>query len=102
MNIQGTLAVRYLSGRKLRTFLTTLAVVFGVFVLFAMNIVLPSMLAALEANVMGTEGHVDLTMTHVSGDPFDAAVFDQVKTLDGLRAARGRVGQVGRHCADGH
>jgi putative ABC transport system permease protein len=87
MNIQGTLAVRYLSGRKLRTFLTTLAVVFGVFVLFGMNIVLPSMLAALEANVMGTEGHVDLTMTHVSGEPFDAAVFERAKTLDGIRAA---------------
>jgi putative ABC transport system permease protein len=87
MNIQGTLAVRYLGGRKLRTFLTTLAVVFGVFVLFGMNILLPSMLAALEANVMGTEGHVDLIMTHVSGEPFDAAVFDRVKTSDGIRAA---------------
>ena len=41
MNIQFTLAARYLSGRKLRTFLTTLAVVFGVLVLFGMNIVLP-------------------------------------------------------------
>ena len=87
MNIQTTLAVRYLSGRKLRTVLTTLAVVFGVLVLFGMNIVLPTMLASLEASVMGAEGHVDLTMTHVSGEPFDAGVFDRVKALDGIRAA---------------
>ncbi|HRQ32875.1 MAG TPA: hypothetical protein PLM89_07210 [Anaerolineales bacterium] len=51
MNIQLTLAYRYLSGRKLRTFLTTLAVIFGVLVIFGMNIILPTMIAALQANV---------------------------------------------------
>ncbi len=87
MNVQGTLAIRYLSGRKLRTFLTTLAVVFGVFVLFAMNILLPSMLSALAANVMGAQGQVDLTMSHISGEPFDVAVFNRARSVDGVRAA---------------
>ena len=41
MNLSFTLARRYLSGRKLRTFLTTLAVIFGVLVIFAMNSILP-------------------------------------------------------------
>ena len=77
MNIQLTLAVRYLSGRKLRTFLTTLAVMFGVLVLFAMNIVMPSMLAALQASAMAGEGNVDLSLTHVSGEPFDSAALDR-------------------------
>ena len=28
-----------------------------------------------------------LTMMHVSGEPFDATVLDQVRTVDGIRAA---------------
>src|SRR3990170_1312263 len=87
MNIQLTLAARYLGGRKLRTFLTTLAVVFGVLVLFGMNIILPSMLAALQANALAAAGQVDVTITHVSGEPFNAGVFDHAKTVEGVRAA---------------
>ena len=41
MNLQLTLAARYLGGRKLRTFLTTLAIVIGVMVIFGMGIYLP-------------------------------------------------------------
>ena len=67
MNIQLTLATRYLAGRKLRTFLTTLAIIFGVLLIFGMNTVLPSILAALQANVQGAEGKVDFTITNVSG-----------------------------------
>ena len=36
MGIQFTLATRYLWGRKLRTFLTTIAIIFGVLVIFGM------------------------------------------------------------------
>jgi len=68
MNLQLTLAARYLNGRRLRTFLTTLAVVFGVLVIFGMNIILPTMLAALQANVQGAEGMVDFSVTHISGE----------------------------------
>jgi putative ABC transport system permease protein len=87
MNIQITLALRYLNGRKLRTFLTTLAIVFGVLVLFGMNIILPSMLASLQTNALAAAGQVDVTITHVSGEPFDASQFDKAKVVDGVRAA---------------
>ena len=85
MNIQFILAYRYLSGRKLRTVLTTLAVVFGVLVLFGMNIILPSMLAALQANALASAGQVDATITHASGEPFDFALLEKAKAVDGVR-----------------
>ena len=47
--LQITLAARYLWGRKLRTFLTTLAILLGALVIFAMNIMLPTMLEAFQA-----------------------------------------------------
>ncbi|GJQ53010.1 MAG: ABC transporter permease [Anaerolineaceae bacterium] len=86
MNIQLTLAYRYLSGRKLRTFLTTLAVVFGVLVIFGMNIILPTMIEALQANVQGASGLVDFSATHISGEPFSINVADKLKNVDGVRA----------------
>ncbi len=64
MNLQFTLAWRYLAGRKLRTFLTTLAVIFGVMVIFGMNIILPSMVAAFQANALAAGGVVDVSITH--------------------------------------
>jgi len=85
VNLQLTLAARYLNGRKLRTFLTTLAVVFGVLVIFGMNIILPTMLAALQANVMGTEGMVDFSITHISSEPFPQSVADKLQGVDGVR-----------------
>jgi putative ABC transport system permease protein len=85
MNIQLTLAARYLSGRKLRTFLTTLAVVFGVLVIFGMNIVLPTMLTALQANVQGASGMVDFSVTHISGEPFSVTIADKLQGVDGVR-----------------
>jgi len=86
MNFQLILAFRYLMGRKLRTFLTTLAVVFGVLVIFGMNIVLPTMLQALQANTMAASGQVDVTVTHIAGDPFSMSLVDSVKTIDGVQA----------------
>ena len=87
MTIQMTLALRYLGGRKLRTFLTTLAIVFGVLVLFGMNIIAPSMLKALQANEMAISGQVDTTITHVSGDAFDYSIYNQVSRVEGVSAA---------------
>ncbi|MBN1311489.1 MAG: FtsX-like permease family protein [Anaerolineae bacterium] len=86
MNLQLTLAARYLRGRKLRTVLTTLAIIFGVVLIFGMNTVLPTMVTALQANVQGVEGQVDFTITHTSGEAFPADVVDKVKDLDGVRA----------------
>ena len=85
MNFQFTLAYRYLTGRKLRTFLTTLAVVFGVLVIFGMNIILPTMMEALQVNTQGASGLVDFSATHVSGESFSATVADTLRGVDGVR-----------------
>ncbi len=86
MNIQLTLATRYLLGRKLRAALTTLAIIFGVLLIFGMNTILPTMIAALQANVQGAEGSVDFTITSASGGSFDPAVAEKLRPLDGVRA----------------
>lgn len=81
-----TLAFRYLLGRKLRTTLTTLAVIFGVLLIFGMNTILPTMIAALQANVQGAEGNTDFTITNLSGEPFPAEITTRIQDLDGVRA----------------
>ncbi len=86
MNLQLTLAARYLSGRKLRTTLTTLAVFFGVLVIFGMNILIPSMLQSFQTNLMAASGKVDLTVTHKTGNSFDASLVNTVKAVPGIQA----------------
>lgn len=85
-SIQLTLAYRYLLGRKLRTTLTTIAIIFGVLLIFGMNTVLPTMIAALQANVQGAEGNADFTITSASGGAFDPAAAEKLRSLDGVRA----------------
>lgn len=87
MNTYLTIPMRYLAGRKLRTFLTTLAITFGVAVVFAMNLLLPTLMGALEASELGVTGQVDMTVTSSTGAPFDAAVLDRVGATDGVAAA---------------
>ena len=70
----------------MRTTLTTLAIIFGVMLIFGMNTVLPTMLAALQANVQGAEGNVDFTITNVSGQSFPADVANRLHGIDGVRA----------------
>src|SRR5512134_2206730 len=89
MNIQLTLAARYLAGRKLRTVLTTLAIVFGVLVIFGMNSILPAFVRAFQANVLAASGQVDATITLKTFDVFDSNVADQVAAVDGVRAVAG-------------
>jgi putative ABC transport system permease protein len=89
MNPLLTLAARYLSGRKLRTFLTTLAIVFGVLLVFGMNTVLPAFLNAFAANTMALAGQVDASITNIAGEAFPMAVLDQVRAVDGVRVASG-------------
>jgi putative ABC transport system permease protein len=86
MNLQLTLAWRYLSGRKLRTFLTTLAIIFGVLVIFGMNIILPTMISALQANLQGMSGVVDYSVTLASGESFSPEIVQNVRGVDGVRA----------------
>ncbi len=64
------LAGRYLWGRKLRTFLTTLAIVFGTLVIFGMDIILPTMMQSFQSNLLAASGQVDVTITLKSGEAF--------------------------------
>ncbi|HEX9012805.1 MAG TPA: ABC transporter permease, partial [Anaerolineaceae bacterium] len=89
MNMQFTLALRYLAGRKLRTFLTTLAIVFGVLVIFGMNSLLPVFVQAFQANAMAAASQVDATITSQTGEPFPQSVLDKVSSVSGVRAASG-------------
>ncbi len=57
-------------GRKLRTFLTTLAIVFGDWLIFGMNILMPTMLKAFQVNMLAASGQVDVTITHKTGETF--------------------------------
>lgn len=86
MNLQLTLAARYLAGRKLRTALTTFAIVFGVLLIFGMNTVYPTLIAALQANVQGAEGAVDFSITNVTGGAFPTEAVERLRGLDGVRA----------------
>lgn len=89
MNMQFTLALRYLAGRKLRTFLTTLAIVFGVLVIFGMNSMLPAFVQAFQANAMAAASQVDVTITSQTGEPFPQTVLNTVSGISGVRAASG-------------
>ncbi len=89
MTLQLLLAWRYLRGRKLRTFLTTLAVVFGVFVIFAMNLILPTVTRAMFISVQGANAMVDFTVTHATGGTFPADMLSTLMRIDGVRAVSG-------------
>jgi putative ABC transport system permease protein len=89
MSIQFTLARRYLAGRKLRTFLTTLAIVFGVLVIFGMNSLLPAFVNAFTANIMAAADQVDATITLKTSDAFDAEVAERVADVAGVRVVSG-------------
>lgn len=79
------LASRYLAGRKLRTALTTLAIVFGVLVVFGMNTLIPAFMAAFTSNMLAAGGRVDATVTLKTGDVFDEAVAGRVAAVDGVQ-----------------
>lgn len=89
MTIQFLLAFRYLRGRKLRSFLTTLAVVFGVLVIFMMNILVPTMMRSFQASMLAASGQVDMTISHRTGESFSPTTVDAVRSVPGIRAAYG-------------
>ena len=72
MNLQLTLASRYLWGRKLRTILTTLAIVIGVMVIFGMGILLPTFNDAFQKSLFAASGQTDVMVTHKTGENFSA------------------------------
>ena len=87
MSVSLKLAWRYLWGRKLRTALTTLAVVLGVAVLFGMNSILPTFLATFQKSLLTSSGKVDLSVSSESGDTFTSAVLATVGSVAGIDVA---------------
>ena len=75
MRIQFLLAWRYLWGRKQRMVLTTLAVVFGVTLLFGLNSMIPAMMEAFRHNMVTTAGKVDISISGESNNPFEQSVL---------------------------
>ena len=86
MSIQLILARRYLAGRKLRTALTTLAIVLGVMLIFGLNALMPGMMAAMQQLMLASVGQVDLTVTNVAGGTFTPDVGDELEVIEGVRA----------------
>jgi putative ABC transport system permease protein len=83
------MALRYLSGRKLRTTLTTLAIVFGVALIFAINLVLPSMVNLFKQSLSSING-ADLSITSVSGESFAPDdVLSKVAAVPGVTGVTG-------------
>ena len=84
MNVQLTLAWRYLKGRGSRTILTTLAVVFGVMLIFGLNGLMPAMVKAFTRNLVSTAGKVDVTVTSPFGASFSLDVANKVARVTGV------------------
>ncbi|MCL5292399.1 MAG: ABC transporter permease [Actinobacteria bacterium] len=89
MIFQLRLAFRYLAGRKLRTTLTTLAIVFGVMVIFGLNGFLPTFQKAFRDSMMASANKVDLTVTSEARGVFDAGAVNKVRKTDGVAHATG-------------
>ncbi len=87
MNLQLTLAARYLWGRKLRTFLTTLAIIFGVMVIFGLNGLLPAFTESFRQNMLAAAGKVDLAVTSDTGETFGLSVLETVRGVAGIAHA---------------
>src|SRR3712207_4674888 len=90
MMISMRMALRYLWGRKLRTSLTTLAIVFGVAVIFGGNLAMPSVLDAFKRMTQSATDSVDLTITNPAGASFAADdPLRRLASVDGVQAATG-------------
>ncbi len=89
MRIQFLLAWRYLWGRKQRMVLTTLAVVFGVTLLFGLNAMLPAMINAFRHNMVTAAGKVDISVSSDSNNPFDQSSLENLDGIEGIASFTG-------------
>jgi putative ABC transport system permease protein len=87
--MQFTLAFRYLQGRKLRTFLTTLAVVLGVAMIVAVNGMIPAIMTSFQQNMLASAGVVDLSVTSETRGGFGGGVLETVRQTPGIAHAAG-------------
>lgn len=83
------LALLYLSGRKLRTVLTTLAVVFGVMILFGLNGMMPAIQDGFRRGMLTSTNLVDLTVTSETRGSFDIGQLEKVRSTPGVAYATG-------------
>lgn len=83
------LALRYLAGRKLRTALTTLSILFGVMIIFGLNGVIPSLQDSLRNTMMLTAGQVDFTVTTSAQAPFDEKKLTRLQGIEGIQSYTG-------------
>lgn len=81
------LALRYLSGRKLRSFLTTFAIIFGVMIIFGLNGMLPTMEKAWRQSISASTKQADLAVTSETRGVFDAGVVGKVRGVPGIAHA---------------
>ncbi|HZD60650.1 MAG TPA: FtsX-like permease family protein [Anaerolineae bacterium] len=81
------LALRYLSGRKLRSFLTTFAIIFGVMIIFGLNGMLPAIEKAWRQSVSASTNQADLTVTSETRGVFDANAVGKVRKVPGIAYA---------------
>jgi putative ABC transport system permease protein len=88
------MALQYLRGRKLRTTLTTLAIVFGIALIFAINVALPGAMAAFQGTMLVTSGSADLSISNVSGEAF--APDQPLQTVAGIKGIKAVTGVLRR------
>jgi putative ABC transport system permease protein len=91
MNFQLTLAARYLWGRKLRTFLTTFAIVIGVMVIMGTGIYLPTFMNAFQNGLVSASGQADVMITLKSGESFSTSVVNKIKSIEGIKVIAGSI-----------
>ncbi|MFZ1412907.1 MAG: FtsX-like permease family protein [Micropruina sp.] len=85
------LAWRYLRGRGVRSLLTTLAVVFGVMLIFGLNGITPTLVEVFNRSLLATAGQVDLRVTSSFNQPFEVTVLQQVARTPGIASASPQV-----------
>ena len=86
------MGLRYLNGRRLRTTLTTLAIVFGVALIFAINLVLPSAMNVFKQSMLEHHRRGYQHSPAVSGESFApdsgacrvSAAVAQVQAVTGI------------------
>jgi putative ABC transport system permease protein len=88
------LASKYLLGRKLRSVLTTMAIVIGTLLIFGTNIMLPTMVKSFQSNIQAISGQVDVTITQKTGESFSRNVVNKVNAIPGIRDISGSLSRA--------
>jgi putative ABC transport system permease protein len=91
MSFQFKLALRYLSARKLRTVLTTLAIVLGVMITFGLNAMAPPLKAAFQQSVEASSANIDLILSQKTMGMFDQALEADVAAVSGVSNVTGAI-----------